>query len=403
MIELQTHQPLTFTSDGVNSSKWTCESGGAVSDTNEIRQLPALENKSSKFCFTDQQLALLQSHRPSFLANNWGLIVLSASMILIRAVAGASIFWPVALALIAVLLAIMLITLLAIHEVESGHYRLAEKLCNFGLMLGRISGNNWFAQMQLDQVKAVLLARQGKIVEAQLTYALWPLSKISSMSDTTLANLMGRGQCLERAAEIHLRRYEYVKSNGDLIAKAIVASNVGFANMMLSRPEIAKTYLEEAKALCRNLNFELKVNVLTNIARNNIQLGLLDDAEMQLSEVQKLIESRRRYMGQVVGEVQIGFAELRYLQNRLEEALLHLTSAREYFQDLGAGDPLRHYALTLHVKILEQMGRQAEAQETLEKFESEQCALDSHNEAIFEHVQQALSTGNLIDLRKISQ
>lgn len=403
MIELQTHQALTFTSDGVNSSKWTCESGGAVSDTNENRQLPALESKSSKFCFTDQQLSLLQSYRPSFLANNWGLIVLSASMIVIRAIAGSSALWTVAFVLVAVLLAIMLITILAIHEVESGHYRLAEKLCNFGLMLGKFSGNNWFAQMQLDQVKAGLYARQGKIVEAQLTYALWPLSKNNSMADTTLACLMSRGQCLERAAEIHLRRYEHVKSKGDRIVKAIVASNLGFANMMLSRPKIAKTYLDEAKALCRNSNFELKVNVLTNIARNNIQLGLLDDAEMQLSEVQKLIESRRRYMGQVVGEVQIGYAELRYLQNRLEEALLHVTSAREYFQDLGAGDPLRHYALTLHVKILEQMGHRAEAQETLEKFEAEQAALDFHNEAIFEHVLQVLSTGKLIDLRKISQ
>ncbi len=374
-----------------------------MSESDQNRKLPLLEDKSGKYWFTDKQLSMLQSHRPSFISNNWGLIAFAISMIVIRAFTGSALFWALGITMMAVLAAIMLVAQLAIQEFESGHYRQAARLCNFGLLLGRASGHNWFAQMLLDQVQAGVYAREGKIVEAQLTYARWPLSRYRSLADTTLATLMSRGLCLERAAEIHLRRYEQVKPEETGVTKAIVACNVGFAYMMLNRPKIAKNYLDEAKSFCGNSSFELKVNILVNIARNNIQLGLLDEAETQLSELQRTIESRKRYMGQVVGELQVGFAELRYLQNQLEEALLHATSAMEFFNTVGVGDPLWHYVLVLQIKIQQELGQDADGLKALENFASEQAAIDSHNEAIFEQVQHILNSGNLIELKKFAQ
>lgn len=373
-----------------------------MNETEPTRQLPQVEDEGGTYWFTDSQLLTMQSHRPPFWKHNWGLIAFLALLVTANFIPLGFAVVPFSLALVGCVVTNLLLATLAIQESEEGRYRRSLRLANLGLLLGKITGNLWFSEVIFEQIRAIVFARQGRVVEAQLAYARWPLSNHRSFADTTLANLMCRGLHFGAAAEIYQRRYEEAQKKESRLIKAIVANNLGFSYLLLGKPLIADRYLKEANEKCHSKNFGLRVNILTNMGRTDIQLGNLDAAEERLATVLKLIETRHQYMGQVVGETQLGMAELRYLQNRLDEALLHIKSSTEYYHSVGVGDPLRHYVIMLHSQILKELGRDEEALKISQAFEVEQMSIELENDALFMRASEILNSGDKARLRRLT-
>jgi tetratricopeptide (TPR) repeat protein len=201
---------------------------------------------------------------------------------------------------------------------------------------------------------------------------------------------------------MYKRVYDLAKTVGDKSLLAIAATNLGFAYLLLDEAELSKQYSEEALALCPAKKVELKTNVLINLARANLRLGSLVEAEEQLAIVLQLTDSRHKYMGQVVGELQLGYAKLRLLQDRLEEALLYATSATEFYQSTGNGEALRQYALIIHARILNRLGRDQESIEVTKKFNEDQLLLQDENTLLFERASELIVTGKSAELHRIA-
>ncbi len=275
--------------------------------------------------------------------------------------------------------------------VESGTYNKAIALCEQGSALLGYAGLSWVADIGLLQLKVEALARDGQLVESQIAYAQWTKNKqLEIVSKTTLANMLANAGRFDSAAVLFRERYERSKTSREsTYVQLIVTANMGWITLLTQQLEESKTYSEEALALERKeklvKSVEMQVNILTNLARANVQLGNLAEAEKQLDEAFEVMGKKRPgSLNQSIGEIQLGFAELRFLQNRFEEALLHTQSANEFFRSVGRGNALRQYSLQLQICILECLGRNEEARAFKSTVEAEELLLSDSNTSLFD-------------------
>lgn len=240
------------------------------------------------------------------------------------------------------------------------------------------------------QLKAVRYAELGEHVEAQKALATVFWSNRShgftdSAIETTMANIYARGNNFDAAEKLVTQRYEAANKNwfSAHFTKALTATNMGWICALQGNYRDSLTYSEQALAYVEQVPFggrtvkALKVEILINLGRTLVRVGRYEEAEQRLDQAWALASQLDRRARLNKAETQLGYAELRMMQNRPDEALLYAQSSTEcYLNEVGPGVYNRDYALRIHALILHELGREADAQ----KLEM-QADFDAHHMA----------------------
>lgn len=245
------------------------------------------------------------------------------------------------------------------------------------------------------QIKAVQYAELGEHVEAQKTLAtvFWNSHShtfTDPLIETTMANIYARGNNFDAAEKLVARRYEAANKNwfSAHFTKALTATNMGWICTLQGNFRDSLRYSEQALAYVEQVPFggktgkALKVEILINLGRTLVRVGRYEEAEQRLDQAWELASRLDRRARLNKAETQLGYAELRMMQNRPDEALLHAQSSTEcYMNEVGPGVYNRDYALRIHALILHELGREADAQKLEMQAEFDAHHMSESNEA----------------------
>jgi tetratricopeptide (TPR) repeat protein len=255
----------------------------------------------------------------------------------------------------------------------------------------------------LEQVRAIAFAMQGRIVDAQVMLVQWVYCPEKMLSDslmqTTFGALYSYVGRVDLAEKIYSARYEASKSKfTSKNAKAVAAANMGWARFLTRDYESSKELSYEALSYVSKLNQDewvwIKIGVWTNLARTCIRLDQISEAEKLVSDAWDLFAQQTRHPGIRAGEINLTFAELRFVQGRFEEALLYANSATECYQSsLAPGNASVVYAMRLKAEILRALGNIEESDYIIAQSEIDEHTLREDNENRLDDLRMQLLSG----------
>jgi tetratricopeptide (TPR) repeat protein len=268
----------------------------------------------------------------------------------------------------------------------------ASMLCQSGLTISKwlVPIGPYLSMIGFGQPMAICRSMEGRHVDAQIILA--QLSGICSSQAlrTSLGNIYGRMGRFDLAEPIFLERLERAKGwTSSPLERAIAYNNVGWIYFLTGRYNEAKECLEEAIRHSRKTRRHPLVQIKSKVSlcRTLLRLGQIEDAEVLLEETWRAVDARSKSVYSSKSEAQTAFAELRLLQGRLDEALLHARTAQECAEVTSApGSVFSAYACQLHAQILEAMGRLPESDTIKYETEAHQTELLEANTARMEQV-----------------
>jgi tetratricopeptide (TPR) repeat protein len=282
-------------------------------------------------------------------------------------------------------------------------YRRCQMLTNLGWWLGPL--NVLVMPMVTAQLKAIRCAELGNHVEAQTTLAkvFWS-DKYQRFIDpaiqTTMANVYARGSNFDAAEKLVAARYDSTRGRwASRFTKAITTTNMGWIRALQGDYKGSLSYSEHALEFVTGMlptpnTKALKVEILINIGRALTRLDRYEEAEKRLDQAWDLASRLDKRARLNKGEIQLGMAELRVMQNRWDEALLYSQSATEcYMNEVGPGLSNRDFAMRLNVLILRQLGREAEAHKMEMQAEFDDAEMAETNEAQMHAIKLQLLKG----------
>jgi tetratricopeptide (TPR) repeat protein len=282
-------------------------------------------------------------------------------------------------------------------------YARCQWLTNKGWWLGPL--NVLLLPMVTAQLKAIREAELGNHIEAQTTLANYFWSRkfgkfLDPAIETTMANIYARGYNFDEAEKLIAARYNSTRSLwGSQFTKAVTTTNMGWIRALQGDYKESLTYSEHAleyvNGLLPGFNTKaLKIEVLINIGRALTRLGRYEEAETRLDQAWELASKIDKRVRLNKGEVQLGLAELRMVQNRWDEALLYSQTATEcYMNEVGPGLSNRDYAMRLNVIILRQLGREADAHALEMQADFDDAEMVEMNEAQMHSIRMHLLKG----------
>jgi tetratricopeptide (TPR) repeat protein len=255
----------------------------------------------------------------------------------------------------------------------------------------------------VDHVRAIAFAMRGRIVDSQVMLAQWIYAREGLMDDglmqTTFGALYGYVGRVDLAEKIYTTRYENSRKRfTSKMSQGVAAANMGWVRFLLGDYAESKRYSNEALSYCGKGNNAdwvwVKISIWTNLGRACVRLGELEEAERHIRNAWKLLLAQTKHPGIRTAEINLAFAELRFVQGRLDEALLFVNSSTEcYVATLAAGNSSVVYAMRVKAQILQAMGQESESQKIVAQAELDEHALREDNEARLDELRMKLLCG----------
>jgi tetratricopeptide (TPR) repeat protein len=268
----------------------------------------------------------------------------------------------------------------------------ASVICQGGLALSKwlVPIGPYLSMIGFGQPMAICRSMEGRHVDAQIIIAQLSGVCSSQALKTSLANIYGRMGRFDLAEPIFLKRLERAKKwDGSALERAVAYNNVGWIYFLTGRYSEAKECLEEAIRQSRKTRNHRLVQIKSKVSlcRTLLRLGQIEDAEVLLEETWSAVDAKSKSVYSSKTEAQTAFAELRMLQGRLDEALLHARTAQECAEVTStSGSVFSDYASRLHAQILQAMGRLPESDKIMFEAEAHQTALLEANTSRMEQV-----------------
>lgn len=271
-------------------------------------------------------------------------------------------------------------------------HRAVVRICQKAKTLRWLPFANTFYAMLLGPLEVFALTALGNAVEAQQAL----LQQSSEWSDADRMSQMAEIFLLTgnvvRAEAFYTAAYNAVQSgSASYFAKALACTNMG--SLMLVKNDGAAASLKYSKEALSLLGTQtdlrtrtLRFHTLRNAARASIRLNQVDEGERMLEQSKQTSENLTKRAGvfwnNSDGELHLAYAELRTLQNRTQEALLHAQCAVDLYRSKNdPGQSMSVYAHKLLASILCRLDREPESIEILARIEADQQKLIEDNEA----------------------
>lgn len=266
---------------------------------------------------------------------------------------------------------------------------LARRVCPFFLPFGPL-----FMGV-CSHIDSIAHANQGKFIDSQVSLAECAAVFGADAQPKELSLMTAMANVYSRAGRFDLAEPLYQdclkRSKGWTVGqfdRAIALNNIGWVHLLTGKHELAKEALEEAIRMTnshrtsnpsgRFADFIMCIDL--NYARTLIRLGEFDKAEKILHDTFNKSTRRFRHVETTMAEAQLGFAELRFCQNRLDEAMIHVESAVQACKSVGgSGNVLHRYARRLQAEILKDVGREEESQRIEFECDFEVASMEADN------------------------
>jgi tetratricopeptide (TPR) repeat protein len=238
-------------------------------------------------------------------------------------------------------------------------------------------------------VQIRLLLTQSRFVEVEalasvllIAYRRFRLLKVGHSIEVTLRNYvalayLGEGRYLD--AETLFA--EVLEGTKNPLAKAVLLNNVGYCQLELGNIDESHKSLSAAVAHCSQRTSQEKLIFLSinaNLARACVQKSLLAEAEARIESGLELAESIKAPAYQIGGCYE-AFADLRFAQERYEEAEHHFRNAIDMMQTvLSETHPTIIRVTNRLAQLLEKQGKTNEAHDLFVKAARNEEALQQY-------------------------
>lgn len=177
------------------------------------------------------------------------------------------------------------------------------------------------------------------------------------------------------------------------------AASLGHVLLLKGDAKASLAYCQEAIKLSTRNWRASTLFALLNSARAHTRLNNLEESDRLLEEVFPQASDDGSAVDS--GDVNVALAELRLMQNRLEEAELYALNAYEFYRcRLGEGSPMRVYTQRLLALVLKHRGRDKESSELFLSADISEQLLIETNESLADAYRIALQRRSELSILK---